>query len=360
MIIRIHEKYVLRQFLKVFIFSILSFTVIYITVDIFEEIDNFIDHDADLHYILLFYLYSIPFILTYITPVSLLLASVFSMGILGRRNELTALIASGLSLVRVARPILIAALVVSAGSLFFNDIVVTKANRAMKDIKHYEIEGRQRSDPYLKENLYYLGDDGFVYLARRYNHRTKTLYDLVVQRFEENTLARRIDAKRAFWDVDKWTFYQGFDRKFADQNEDVKSFQEMSVPELHELPDDFAKETIDQEDMNYSQLKTYVEKVRKRGGNVDKYLVDLHFKFSFPFAGFIFVILGVAFASGKRKPSMATGFGLTLAISFIYYGFLRVGQTLGHNGVLQPALAAQLGNILFLIVGLIALARANR
>jgi lipopolysaccharide export system permease protein len=351
---------VLRQFLKVFVFSIISFTIIYITVDIFEEIDNFIDHDADLRHIILFYLYSIPFILTYITPVSLLLASVFSMGILGRRNELTAFIASGLSLIRIARPILITALIVSAASLAFNEIVVTKANRAMKDIKHYEIEGRQRSDPYLKENLYYLGDDGFVYLARRYNHRTQTLYDVVVQRFERNTLTRRVDAKRAFWRIDKWIFYQGFDRKFTDQNEEVKRFEEMSIAELLEVPEDFAKETIDQEDMNYRQLKAYVGKVRKRGGNVDKYLVDLHFKFSFPLAGFIFVILGIAFASGKRKPSMATGFGLTLAISFIYYGFLRVGQTLGHNGVLQPALAAQLGNILFLIVGIFALSRANR
>ncbi len=360
MILRIHEKYVLRQFLKVFIFSIISFTIIYITVDIFEEIDNFIDHEADLHHIILFYLYSIPFILTYITPVSLLLASVFSMGVLGRRNELTAFIASGLSLIRVARPILAAALTVSALSLVFNDAVVTRANRAMKDIKQYEIEGRQRSDPYLKENLYYLGDDGFVYLARRYNHRTKTLYDVVVQRFERNTLTRRIDAKRAFWRIDKWIFYQGFDRKFTDQNEEVNRFEEMSIPELQEVPEDFAKETIDQEDMNYHELKAYVEKVRKRGGNVDKYLVDLHFKFSFPLAGFIFVILGIAFASGKRKPSMATGFGLTLAISFIYYGFLRVGQTLGHNGVLQPALAAQLGNILFLVVGTIALVKANR
>jgi len=360
MILRIHEKYILRQFFKVFFFSIISFTIIYITVNIFEEIDNFIDHQAQLHYIALFYLYSIPFILTYITPVSLLLAAVFTMGILGRRNELTAFIASGLSLTRVARPILAAALVVSVASLFFNEFVVTRANRAMKDVKQYDIEGRQRSDPYLKENLYYLGDDGFVYLARRYNHRTKTLYDVVVQRFERNTLTRRIDAKRAFWRDGKWIFYQGFDRKFTDGSEEVRRFDEMSIPELHELPEDFAKETIEQEDMNYGQLRSYIEKVRKRGGNVDRYLVDLYFKFSFPLAGFIFVILGVAFASGKRKPSMATGFGLTLAISFIYYGFLRVGQTLGYNGVLQPALAAQMGNILFLFVGIIALVKANR
>ncbi len=360
MIFRIYDRYILKQFLRVFFLSILSFAIIYVTVDVFEEIDNFIDHEAEYQHILLFYFYSIPFILSYITPVSLLLAAVFSMGVLSRRNELTAFISSGISLLRLSGSILITAFVVSLLSLVFNDLVVTKSNRMMYDIKHYEIEGRKRSDPFLKENLYYLGDNGFVYLALRYNHRTKTLYDVVVQQFDENTLARRIDAKRCFWRTDKWIFYQGFDRTFQDQKENVIGFHELALPGLAEKPDDFSKETIDQENMNFLQLRDYISKMSKSGGNVDKYMVDLYFKMSFPFAGWIFVLLGIAFASGKRKPSMATGFGLTLAISFIYYGILRVGQTLGHNGVMSPMLAAQLGNIIFLTVGIFSLMRANR
>ncbi|MDH3198598.1 MAG: LptF/LptG family permease, partial [Candidatus Krumholzibacteria bacterium] len=81
---------------------------------------------------------------------------------------------------------------------------------------------------------------------------------------------------------------------------------------------------------------------------------------SFPFAGSIFVLIGVAFASGKRKQSIATGFGLTLVVSFMYYALLRVGQTLGHNGVLPPLLAAQLGNVIFLVLGVALMWRANR
>ena len=67
-----------------------------------EEIDNFIDHEAEIKHIVLYYVFSIPFILTYIIPVSLLLGTVFAMGVMARRNEFTALIASGVSLVRVA------------------------------------------------------------------------------------------------------------------------------------------------------------------------------------------------------------------------------------------------------------------
>jgi len=360
MLPRIHDRYLLRQFLKVFFIAVVVFVVIYITVDTFEEIDNFIDHDAKIHYIALYYFYSVPYILTYVIPVSLLLGTVFSMGIMARRNELTALIASGMSLVRVAAPILITAILVSLFSAYFNDVVVANANRKKDDIMHYDIEKHERSNPQIKENFHYLGEGGFVYLARTYDDRTHSLFDVVVQRFDHNTLVARIDAKEATYQDSTWVFYSGFMRSFTETGERVETFDRLDMPEIKETPDDFAKKEIDQENMKYTELRRYVDRLRRSGGSVEKYLVDLYFKLSFPFAGSIFVLIGIAFAAGKRKQSIASGFGLTLVVSFMYYGVLRVGQTLGHNGVMPPLLAAQLGNIIFLMIGLPLLARANR
>ncbi len=358
--IRIHDRYLLKQFVRIFLFSVLAFTIIYITINVFEEIDNFIDHNAKIAHIVLYYIYSIPFILTYIIPVSLLLGAIFSMGVMARRNELTAFISSGVSLVRVATPIFVAAVVVSVFSTWFNDQVVTRANRLGQDIKRFEIEGRPRSDPDLKENFHYLGENGSVYLARRYNHTTKSLYDVVVQQFDGNTLVRRIDAKSARWINGQWVFASGFERVFESDTERLRAFDELAMPELKEKPEDFAKPEVEEENMNLRELRSYIDKVGRSGGGVEKYLTDLYFKFSYPLAGSIFVLLGVALSSAKRKQSIATGFGLTLLISFIYYGVLRVGQTLGYNGLLPPLLAAELGNIVFLAVGTGLVARANK
>jgi lipopolysaccharide export system permease protein len=358
--IRIHDRYLLKQFVRIFFFSVLAFTIIYITINVFEEIDNFIDHNATLAHIGLYYFYTIPFILTYIIPVSLLLGAIFSMGVMARRNELTAFISSGVSLVRVAMPIFVAAIVVSVFSTWFNDRVVTKASRLGQDVKRHEIEGRPRSDPELKENFHFLGENGSVYLARRYNHSTWTLHDVVVQQFDRNTLVRRIDAKSAKWINGQWVFASGFERLFESDTERVRAFGELTIPELAETPDDFAKPEIEEENMNMRELRSYIDKVRRSGGGVEKYLTDLYFKFSYPLAGSIFVLLGVALSSAKRKQSIATGFGLTLLISFVYYGVLRVGQTLGYNGLLPPLIAAELGNIVFFVVGTGLIVRANK
>lgn len=360
MLLRIHDRYLLKQYLRILFFSILAFVVIYVTVDVFEEIDNFIDHEAKLPDIAWYYFYSIPFILTYIIPVSLLLGTVFSLGVMSRRSELTALIASGISLVRITSPILIAALLVSAGSTYFNDVVVSNANRRNKDIMRFRIEKRTPPPPGLKENIHYLGGGGFVYLARTYNHRVRTLYDVVIQHFDGNTLVRRIDARKMEWDDGSWTLHEGVERTFEGEREVVRPFEEMAMPEIKETPDDFGKKEIEPDNMTFGELRHHIRKIKLSGGDVRRYLVDLYFKLSFPLAGSIFVLIGIAFASGKRKPSIATGFGVTLVVAFMYYGVLRVGQTLGHNGAVPPLLAAQLGNIIFLGIGLFSLARANR
>ena len=357
---RIHDKYLLRQFTRIFLLSVLAFSVIYVTVDIFEEIDNFIDHEARADHIALYYLFSLPFIFTYIVPVSLLLATVFSMGVMARRNELTALLASGVSLVRAAGSIIVLSILVSIFSAWFNDVVVAKANRKKDDIMAHDIEGRIRVDQTVKRGFKYLGEHGYVYLAESFNQETGTFYDVVVQQFGGETLIRRVDARRGVWRDSTWVFINGYERTFQGVADSARAFTELEIPEIVETPENFASETRAPENMTWTELREYIDKVRRSGGNTEKYVVDLYFKLSFPFAGCIFCLIGIAFASGKRKHSVATGFGVTLAVAFSYYIILRVGQTLGHNEVLPPLLAAQSGNIIFLLIGIILLYRANR
>jgi lipopolysaccharide export system permease protein len=358
--LRIHDRYLLKQYLKILAFGIFAFVVIFITVDVFEKIDKFLDNNARLTDIAVYYFYSVPYILTYIIPVSLLLGTIFAMGMMSRRNELTALIAAGISLVRIATPIFITAVLVSIGSTYFNDEVVARANRKGDEVMRYRIEHNTPPPPGIKHNFHYLGARGFVYLARNYNHENRALYDVVIQQFDGNSLMRRLDARRAHWKDGLWTLTDGVERVFEQDLETVRPFDEMEMPQIEETPEDFGKKEIEQDNMTYGELLDYIDKVRRSGGEVRRYLVDLYFKLSFPLAGSIFVLIGVAFASGKRKPSIATGFGVTLLVSFLYYGVLRVGQTLGHNGIIPPLLAAQLGNVIFLGIGLFSLVRANR
>jgi lipopolysaccharide export system permease protein len=359
--VKIHDRYVVGGFWRNLLLGFLAFTVIYITVDVSEKTDDFYDHHATLREVLSYYVYIIPWVLLLTMPVSVLLSTVFTLGRLSRENELTALVASGMPLTRVARPILVSAFLISLVSLAFSEFVVPFANRRADRIMTIDIKEERNRDSFkYRKNLHYQGEDNRTWYAERYDVRLAVLMNVALHEHKESKLVRRVDAKKAFWDGSKWVFMDGAIREFHDEGETVTTFHRMEMPHLPEKPEDIAKEEIDPEEMNFLELREHIDKVRRGGGGIDRYLVDLYFKFSFPFTSLIFAVIGTALSSAKRKPSMATGFGLTLLISFLYYGILRVGQSLGHSGVLHPLLGAWAGNIVFIAVGAVLLYRANK
>jgi len=144
--------------------------------------------------------------------------------------------------VRIALPILVAAIVVSLFSTWFNDRVVTKANRLGQGVKHHDIEGRPRADPDLKENFHFLGENGSVLPRPRYNHATKTLYGRRTPTVRQEHAVRRVDAKNREVGQRPMVFMSGFERVFESETERVRAFDDLAIPELRELPEDFAKE----------------------------------------------------------------------------------------------------------------------
>jgi lipopolysaccharide export system permease protein len=358
---RIHDRYLLADFWRNIAIALTAFTIIYVTVDINEQISSYIDNHARVADIALYYLFKIPWILVLVMPVAILLATVFTLGKLSRQNELTAFISSGTSLVRVAAPIMLSALLVSFAVMLLGEFAIPQATERSERIKRVNIEKQKEEEgSRWRENIHYQGEEGRTFYAERYDRVLKSFTNVIVQEYTGSTIRRRIDAKRAFWDGSEWVFLDGAVRDFAGGGERITTFTKLPMKELSERPEDFEKENIDPEEMNFRQLRTYIDKMVRGGSPVDKYLVDLYFKVSFPFTNLIFAVIGTALASAKRKPSMATGFGLTLMISFTYYGVLKIGQALGHSGVIEPLLGAWMGNMIFIVVGGVLLYRANR
>jgi len=112
--------------------------------------------------------------------------------------------------------------------------------------------------------------------------------------------------------------------------------------------------------MNLFEMRDYIVKLRASGARVANYLVDLHLKLAFPLINFIVVMIGAPIATRLRLQSAALGFGLSIAIAFVFYAFMRAGQAFGHSGVLPPYLAAWLGDLVFGAVGVVMMARAQR
>ena len=358
---KILDRYLLREFLWYLALGLAGFIAIFVVVDIFEKVDVFLDHHAPLHLVTRFYVYRAPEVVVQVFPVALLLATFLALGQFNKFGELTAMRIAGLSLLRILRPVFTVAALCVALSLFLGEIVIPTANRERDRIYEEQIQQLQRETVNERADVTYLGEGGRIFYIRLYLVKERRMHEVSLQEFQNGRLARRIDAAEATWDGRRWVFSSGFARTFdATGDEIARPFTRLAVSGIQERPESFAKEVRKPEEMNYLELGDYVRKLRASGARVANYLVDLHLKLAFPLVNFVVVVIGASLATRLRMQSAAIGFGLSVAISFVYYAFMRTGQALGHNGAIAPYLAAWMGDIVFGVIALLMIFQAQR
>jgi lipopolysaccharide export system permease protein len=267
--------------------------------------------------------------------------------------------AIGLSLLRILEPVFVIAALAALTALALSELVVPVANRERDTIYDLQIQNLRRETTAERPDLTYLGSGGRIWYARLYLVNERRLHEVSLQEFEGDRLKRRIDATECTWDGTQWLFTHGIERTFVGDREVARPFDRLVIEGLRERPEDFAKESRNPTEMNYFELRKFVDRLRASGGAVAKYLVDLHLKLAFPLVNFIVVIIGASLATQLRLQSAAIGFGLSVAISFVYYALMRTGQALGHTGALPPYAAAWLGDVVFGLIALVMLYRAQ-
>ena len=357
---RILDRYVLREFVSYLSLALFGLLTLFIVVDVFEKIDVFLDHRASLLLIVRLYLNQLPEWVVLVLPIALLLSTFLSLGQLNKYGELTAMRSLGRSLVRILTPVFGVAVVCTLGSLAFNELVVPGANRVRDRIYNVEIKRSPPAAAQERADMTYLGMSGRIFYARLYVVPERRMHEVSMQEFKGGKLQRRVDAAEATWDGQRWVFSSGCIRTFPGGVEKAELFTRMAIEGIPERPEDFAAERREPKEMNFIELGHYISRIRASGARIANYLVDLHMKLSFPLVNLIVVLIGAAVATRLRLQSAALGFGLSIAIAFVYYGFMRTGQALGHSGVLPPYVAAWLGDLVFGLVSVVMMWRAQQ
>src|SRR3954466_10812375 len=131
---RLLDRYVLQQFLQAYLYCIAGFVSIWFIFDVSDNISTFLDQRISRLLILKYYFTQVPQILVIVFPVALLLALLFTLGRMSRSNEIVSMLTAGVSLPRILAPLLIAAFLTSAASLFLNYSLAPHAEFAHKKL----------------------------------------------------------------------------------------------------------------------------------------------------------------------------------------------------------------------------------
>ncbi|KAA5547720.1 LptF/LptG family permease [Adhaeribacter rhizoryzae] len=153
------DKLILKSFLGPFVLTFAVVEFILLTQYMLKYLDDLVGKDLGIQVIIqllgYFSLNMVPVAL----PLAVLLSSLMTFGNLGEHHELTAIKTSGISLLRILRPVFFVALLLSIGAFFFNEKIVPKAN-----LKAYSLlwDIRQKKPSLdIREKIFYNGIPGY-------------------------------------------------------------------------------------------------------------------------------------------------------------------------------------------------------
>ncbi|MFO7890852.1 MAG: LptF/LptG family permease [bacterium] len=343
--ISILSGYIFKRFMSIFLFCLLGIVIIFIVVDMIENLDRFIDNDVPWSITTLYYLYFVPYIIIIILPVATLMTTVFSIGFMARHNEIVALKALGYSFYRILCILLIVGLLLSGGSFLLAETVAIHTNREIDNITNEYLRKRSRSNEFIRDVIMQDPPDKIVTIET-YNFKRQIAYNVKIEKYKEGILVSKIDSRLMKWDGSRWIIYNGYERTFEKDEEIAEPITAKREIDLNLTPHQLHLSQIDPEQMSITELLWFVDRVRRSGGEVYKWVTQLNLRFSYPLSNVIIIMFSIPLVYNRRKKSLVVGFGISLAICFVYFGLVRIGQTMGEKGELNPFLGAWIGNFI--------------
>jgi lipopolysaccharide export system permease protein len=347
-IMSIINRHIAIEILKFFIMILVGVVVIYLVVDFFEKLDNFVEAQVAGQRIALFFLLNIPFVIYQIAPLAVLLAVLVVFGLMNKHSEIIALRAGGISHFSILKPAVAVGLVFSAALFLFADIMVPmtmeKANKIwLEEVRKKELVTTRRNNVWLR------GKQQLTKI-KRFRPERKTIYSVTIYKFDDQfKLISRLDARMGIYRDDHW---QLKNIMLQERPEGTTEFTTTFLSKMNADIDidleDFQQVVKQPLEMRFTELLTYIQDLESEGHDASTNWVDLHAKISFPLVCLILTMIGAGLILRPGdKEGLPIKIAMGLGIAFLYWILHSFFVSLGYGGVLFPILAAWMTNIIF-------------
>jgi lipopolysaccharide export system permease protein len=329
-----------------------------LTGNIIKVVDMIINKGVQIFYVLKLLLFLVPYLLSYTIPMAALCAAILVFGKLSNDNEITAMKASGLSLYRIAAPILVIGLVLSTYSLYMNDKLVPKAHlqtrKTMRDI------GLRSPAAYIEAGTFIRGFKEYIIFI--YEINGNKLSNIRIYQPQKDKPTRTIVAAKGEFipipeeRIVKLKLIDGTSEEPIPTNPtnfyklNFKTYyMTLNLEEPKKTSKNIKKKT---KDMTFRELRQEMEEIRRVGiADVSPLLARIHKKIALSFSSLAFILIGLPIAVKTHRSEKSIGFGISLAVLIIYWFFLATGNICAIKKIFPPWLSMWLGNIIFMAIG---------
>jgi LPS export ABC transporter permease LptF/LPS export ABC transporter permease LptG len=349
------DDLVLREFAVNLALIVSTFLMLLLVFTLFELLSDILRNQVSPIVVGEYLLNVTPYFLYNITPLSILLAVLVTLGLMQRSNEITAIKATGISIYRVIVPLLLASACLAGGLFFFDQFYLPRANKRQDALRN-QIKGKPPQTYLSPDRKWIFGQHNDIYYYRLFDSDRNEFGSLSVFQFDPASfqLTRRAYATRAHWDdnLQRWVWTQGWERDLRGPAiENYRTFDVSTFASLSEPPAYFKKEVKQSSEMNTEELRRYIRDLQQSGFDVLRLKVQLQKKFAFPMIALVMAVLAVPFALSAGKRSTVAGVAVAVGIAVVYWTVSGLFEAMGNISQLPPILAAWSPDLIFALVG---------
>lgn len=373
------DRYIIRQFLGTFFFILVLIMAIAVVFDISEKTEDFAKTSASVLEIVVDYY--VNFILYYSNLFSGLLIFIAVLLFTSRmagRSEVIASLSSGVSFPRFMRPFFIAATILTAISLYVNVFLLPHANRTRLAFEKAHIWSTYK----LEENhvLREIAPGEIVYFET-FDMPKLTGYRFSLERWENGALRAKLLSDRAVYDstTGRWTVHDYLIREIPPDRDSLAQGAELDTLKgtivaqerirkgavldttIALKPSDLGQRLAIAAALDRTEIADFIRAEKARGGStVAYYEVEKEQRTAYPFATYVFTLIGVSIASRKVRGGTGVHLVLGVVLCLLYVFAMKMTTVAATNSNFDPTLAVWLPNVLFGIVGLWIYAKAPK
>jgi LPS export ABC transporter permease LptF/LPS export ABC transporter permease LptG len=352
---RVLDLYILRRFFYYFAVLMGAFVFLFETFTFFELLDDIARHRVPFLIVVDYFRYLAPYLLYQLAPLGALVAVLVTLGTMSKSNEIVAIKASGISLYRIAIPLLLAGLALAAVMVVLDDTYLPYANQR-QDALHNQIKGRP-PQTYTHPQRWIFGESSKIYNYDLFDPAQNLFGGLSVVELDPANfqIRRRVFASRARWsDSQKtWILEGGWVREFSKGTiTGYKPFTVSSLSELTEPPNYFNREVLPAFQLSWRDLSAYIDGLHRAGFDVSTLTVQWHKKLAYPVIAPVSMLLAIPFAFFVGTRGALGGVALGVAIGIAYWAMAALLEAMGGIGQLPPLLAGWSPDIIFFFLGL--------
>ncbi|MFC1488650.1 LPS export ABC transporter permease LptF [Thermodesulfobacteriota bacterium] len=346
------NRYLFREMIPPFVVTLVFFTFIFLMAKILDITNFIVNYRISMTTVFLMLIYSVPYFLEFVIPMSVMMAVLLTFLRLSNDNEIVALKAGGMSLYGLLPPVLIFCLI---GCLLTGYMAIYGLPWGRLSLKELAFNvASSNLNIGLKERTFNDSFKDVMLYINKVDLKNNELIDIFIEDQRNKKLVSTIVAPRGelLKNPDKLAYrLRLFNGSINQVDQDSRAVNSISFDtydvslDLKKVISSTGKGPKDEKEMNLSELRMYLNDAQKKDAQYYVTLIEFHKKFSIPFAclalGLLAVPLGVQTRSAKRS----TGLGLGLIFFLFYYLLLSAGFVFGEAGIYPPAIGMWVPNL---------------